>query len=242
MADKTNNNADKPTTTKLAGLPTTAKQPTSKMDQVTTQRVNKIHRPSTAFQQRLNASVAARLIKSRRVQHAPLTKSTRFVAHKRKPNKRAQAEYDGAYHHATTSIKKGSTVAKYIQKGKPNISAKLLRARSKAVTTKHNIKGESRTPIIKVIKKAPERQGKHVTSKNSSSIKPVSDENGSSEENSFTLMNSPSQSQKESISDEDGSFAQFRDQNGDFDTEKYRQSVLKMLAKNSTTGARLKGK
>lgn len=118
-----------------------------------------------------------------------------------------------------------SKEVKYIQKGKPNISAKFLRAKSRnkfsssvkprshlvsPTTSRSRNKRDSRIKVIKM--------SKHSTIKSA---------------RTFEKPYSPHKTRITDDSSEDGSYAKYRDQNGEFDVEKYRQSILKMLSSPS---------
>lgn len=117
---------------------------------------------------------------------------------------------------------------KYIQRGKPNISAKFLQARSKG----------------KVLHSAPHSSDPLYLSKRSrgkSSLTNSTTRNGRYKhaKNSRVVGKDHRQRKPNSLKDDssdDGSYAQYRDQNGEFDVEKYRQSILKMLSKNLGKG------
>lgn len=103
---------------------------------------------------------------------------------------------------------------KYVQKARPNISAKFLRERSKLLNP------EPSTPPVKSRDKklgGPQPK-KRPSKKEDAAAGSVKDEPIDGE-----------------------SYAQFRDKNGEFDAEKYRQSILDMLsARSGSKNARKK--
>lgn len=122
-----------------------------------------------------------------------------------------------------------SKEVKYIQKGKPNISAKFLRAKrmnkfSSSVTPRSHLvspttsrsrnKRDSRIKVIKISKHSPIKSGRSLEKPYSPHKTRITDD---------------------SSEDGDGSYAKYRDQNGEFDVEKYRQSILKMLSSTNVT-------
>ncbi|CAL8126588.1 unnamed protein product [Orchesella dallaii] len=117
--------------------------------------------------------------------------------------------------------------AKYIQKLKPNISAKFLQARSKNRIISNSNTNTPRNQQVKSKRDVPSITKIFKRSRRNSLSKNISPRN-----------------QYHGSSDEDESYAKFRDHNGKFDEEKYRQSILKMLVKseNNTVRERKKKK